>query len=135
MQQEIIGLAYLKNNLKRSEMKKETFEEAAEIKFNVFQKENPIVPKNHIQPFKLGFINGAKWQQEPEQFFSDDRVKTLEKSIEYLLKRQERMYSEEEVNQMLFDLGDILFNNCQNGIKEEELKEYTDLIIKQFKKK
>lgn len=51
------------------EPKQETFEEAAEIKFNVFQKENPIVPKNHIQPFKLGFINGAKWQQE--RMYSD----------------------------------------------------------------
>jgi hypothetical protein len=124
MQQEIIGLVYLKNNLKRSEMKKETFEEAAEIKFNVFQKENPIVPKNHIQPFKLGFINGAKWQQEPEQFFSDDRVKTLEKSIEYLLKRQERMYSEEEV---------LAFAKWMHDYKGDINK--VEELFEQFKKK
>ena len=45
------------------------------------------------------------------------------------------MYSEEEVRKMLFDLGDVLFNNCQNGIKEGEPEEYFDVIIEQFKKK
>jgi hypothetical protein len=39
--------------------------------------------------FKTGGLIGAKWQQEPEQFFNDDRVKTLEKAIEYLLKKQD----------------------------------------------
>ena len=43
---------------------KETLEEAAERLFNDFQKNNPIVPKNNINPYKLGFIDGAKWQQE-----------------------------------------------------------------------
>jgi hypothetical protein len=56
------------------------------------------------------FIQGAKWQAE-------------------------RSYSEEEVRQMLFDLGDVLFNNCQNGIKEGEPEKYFDVIIEQFKKK
>ncbi len=45
-------------------MKKETLEEAAERLFNDFQKENQIVPKKDIQPFKLGFAKGAKWQAE-----------------------------------------------------------------------
>jgi hypothetical protein len=49
--------------------------------------------------------------------------------------QQERMYSEEEVRKMLFYLGDVLFNNCQNGIKEGEPEEYFDVIIEQFKKK
>lgn len=43
---------------------KETLEEAAENDFNILQKENPIVPDNHIWPFKLGYSKGAKWQQE-----------------------------------------------------------------------
>jgi hypothetical protein len=43
---------------------KETLEEAAERLFKEFQIENPIVPNNHIRPFKLGFIKSAKWQQE-----------------------------------------------------------------------
>jgi hypothetical protein len=44
--------------------KQETLEEAAERLFKEFQIENPIVPNNHIRPFKLGFIKSAKWQQE-----------------------------------------------------------------------
>jgi len=42
----------------------ETLEEAAENAFDIFQNENPIVPHKHIDPFKLGFMKGAKWQQE-----------------------------------------------------------------------
>ncbi len=59
---------------------------------------------------KSMFIKGAKWQQEIS-------------------------YSEAEVRKMLFDLGDVLFNNCQNGIKEGEPEKYFDVIIEQFKKK
>jgi hypothetical protein len=44
--------------------KQETLEEAAIRLFNDFQKNNPIVPKNNINPYKLGFIDGIKWQQE-----------------------------------------------------------------------
>jgi hypothetical protein len=74
--------------------KQETLEEAAEK----FRSENPGTMQGGNNTKILNtFKSGAKWQQEPEQFFSDDRVKTLEKSIEYLLKRQEKMYSEEEV--------------------------------------
>jgi hypothetical protein len=39
-------------------------EEAAENDFNILQEENPIVPDNHIWPFKLGYLKGANWQQE-----------------------------------------------------------------------
>jgi hypothetical protein len=46
-----------------------------------------------------GFIEGARWQAE--QFFKDDTIQTLEKGITILLKRQERMYSEEEVFKIL----------------------------------
>jgi len=42
--------------------------EAAENAFDIFQNENPIVPHKHIDPFKLGFMNGAKWQQEQDRF-------------------------------------------------------------------
>jgi len=50
-----------------SEFKQETLEEAAERLFKEFQIENPIVPNNHIGPFKLGFIKSAKWQQEQDK--------------------------------------------------------------------
>jgi hypothetical protein len=53
-------------------MKKETLEEAAESLFNNFQKENLIVPKNNILPFKLGFIKGAKWQAE--RMYSEEEI-------------------------------------------------------------
>jgi hypothetical protein len=49
------------------EPKHETIEEAAIRMFNDFQKNNPIVPKNNINPYKLGFINGVKWQQEQDK--------------------------------------------------------------------
>jgi hypothetical protein len=45
-------------------MKEETIEEVAERLFNNFQKENPIIPKEDIRPFKLGFIKGIKWKQD-----------------------------------------------------------------------
>tara|TARA_R110000868_G_scaffold402839_1_gene679570 strand:+ start:212 stop:475 length:264 start_codon:yes stop_codon:yes gene_type:complete len=41
----------------------QTLEEAAERLFKEFQIENPIVTNKDIRPFKLGFINGAKWQK------------------------------------------------------------------------
>jgi hypothetical protein len=49
--------------------------------------------------------------------------------------QSQRMYSEEEVRQMLWQLGDALFNNCQDGIEEGEPETYFDDIIDQFKKK
>jgi hypothetical protein len=53
--------------------KQETLEEAAERLFKEFQIENPIVPNNHIRPFKLGFIKSAKWQQE--RMYSEEDIK------------------------------------------------------------
>jgi hypothetical protein len=63
--------------------------------------------------YQKGFIDGAKWQQEQDK----------------------NKFSEEEVRQMLWDLGDVLFNNNQNGIKEGEPKKYIEEIIEQFKNK
>jgi hypothetical protein len=39
-------------------------EYSAKKPFEDFQKENPIVPQNHMLPFKLGYIKGVKLQQE-----------------------------------------------------------------------
>jgi hypothetical protein len=50
--------------MRKEECKQETLEDAAENDFNILQEENPIVPDNHIWPFKLGYLKGAKWQQE-----------------------------------------------------------------------
>ena len=80
------------------------------------------------------FIAGVKWQQEPEQFFNDDRVKTLEKGIEYLLKKQEKMYSEEEVyniiEQAMKDCYSLELEARYSG-DYKNLKQY----FEQFKKK
>ena len=92
--------------MQQEEPKQETLEEAAKTFATRFTSRSTP----NWESFKLGFIEGAKWQKE-------------------------RMYSEEEVRKMLFDLGDVLFNNCQNGIKEGEPEEYFDVIIEQFKKK
>lgn len=46
------------------EAKELDVEDAARTKFDLFQKENPNVPKKDIQPFKLGFVKGAIWQKE-----------------------------------------------------------------------
>jgi hypothetical protein len=43
-----------------------------------------------------------------------------------------KLYTEEQVRKMLFDLGDVLFNNNQNGIKEGEPEEYFNGIIEEY---
>jgi len=59
------------------ENKKETLEEAAIRLFNDFQKNNPIVPKNNINPYKLGFINGAKWQQDLKNKYTEQDMRLM----------------------------------------------------------
>jgi hypothetical protein len=44
---------------------------------------------------------GAKWQAE--QLYKDDAIQTLEKGLALLLKKQERMYSEEDLRQAFRD--------------------------------
>ena len=68
--------------------------------------------------------------------YHDKKINDIWRSgVQFGVKwQQERSYSEEEVRKMLFDLGDALFNNCQNGIKEGEPEKYFDVIIEQFKK-
>jgi hypothetical protein len=51
----------------------------------------------------------------------------FEKSLEL---NEEKVFTLEEMKQALFDLSDSLFNNCQNGISEEDCKKYTEDTIK-----
>jgi hypothetical protein len=97
---------------------KETPEEAAERLWNTSGNVG-IVSKN-------SFIKGAKWQAE--QFFKDEAIQTLEKGIELLLKKQERMYSEEEVISLLNDFAQHLIFNKNSSLNIIEWFE-------QFKKK
>jgi hypothetical protein len=80
-------------------MKEETIEEAVERLFKDFLFENPIIPKEDIRPFKLGFIKGTKWQSK-------------------------RMYSEEDMKKAIrfgFDKG--FCSNSSNKIKNLSLSE------------
>jgi hypothetical protein len=109
-----------------SQCERETLEEVAER----FYGEEEIVNDYDISGYlQSAFLTGAKWQQEPEQFFNDDRVKTLEKAIEYLLKKQEqdkKMYSE-------------LSLFLEKEADKDRLKSLTSnqirTLIEQFKKK
>ena len=40
-----------------------------------------------------------------------------------------KIYTEEQVRKVLWEFGDLLFNNCQYGIKEDDLKIYSDWAI------
>ena len=75
-------------------------------------------------------------EEAAEKFVANTRLKNpISLFCEGAKWQQERMYSEEEVRKMLWELGDVLFNNCQNGIEEGEPETYFDNIIEQFKKK
>jgi hypothetical protein len=86
-------------------MKEETLEEATD---RLAKKYGYDVEGQKVADFIDGVVRGAEWQAE-------------------------RMYSEEEVRQMLWELGDVLFNNNQNGIEEGDPEKYFDGIIEQFK--
>jgi hypothetical protein len=61
--------------------KQETLEEAADNAFNDFKSKNPIVPQKHIFPYKLGYIEGAKWQAE-RMYSEEEVIAIVEKSRE-----------------------------------------------------
>jgi hypothetical protein len=72
--------------------KEETLEEAAERILLGEDLDLSDYDKRHILK---AMVNIAKWQSE--QLFKDDAIQTLEKGLELLLKKQQTMYSEEEV--------------------------------------
>lgn len=103
--------------------KQETLEEAAERLY-------PFVDELAL---KKGFICGAKWQAE--QVYKDDVIQTLEKGLVLLLKKQEKMYSEEEVS-ILLDALKYFINRVENGtIKSKTTYKIYKDIVEQFKKK
>jgi hypothetical protein len=70
-----------------------------------------------------GFIAGAKSDAAKDYWFE-----------KFQQEQGKNNFSEEEVRQMLWELGDVLFNNNQNGIEEGDPEKYFDGIIEQFKK-
>ena len=84
--------------------KKDTLEEAAEKYANEWEEIHPTLDPEDMTPIevsKIDFIAGAKWQAE--QLYKDDAIQTLEKGLALLLKKQERMYSEEDLRQAFRD--------------------------------
>jgi hypothetical protein len=60
--------------------------------FNNFQKENPIISKKDIRPFKLGFIKGTKWQAE-RMYSEEDMLRFAQKySVNKLDKSHIQQY-------------------------------------------
>jgi hypothetical protein len=51
--------------------------------------------------FRDASLEIAKWQAE--QLYKDDVIQTLEKGLALLLKKQERMYTPEEVIEIVTD--------------------------------
>lgn len=107
-------------------MEKETLEEAAEnygwrIKTNSFS--DKVKANELAESAKQDFIAGASWQAE----------QTLERSISLLLKKQEKMYSEEELKSAFkigFDIG------YGSPVSELDLKEeHCTKWFEQLKKK
>ena len=91
--------------------------------------------------YDKGLEDGAKWQSE--QLFKDDAIQTLEKCLALLLKKQEKMYSEEEVLEMItmarkiccidgnIDLDD---DSLQGNLEGFGMKYTINQILEQFKK-
>jgi hypothetical protein len=73
--------------------KQETLEEFKKRFAN--DKSNKDIKLDYQDGIYYGIEVGAKWQAE--QLFKDEAIQTLEKGVAFLLKKQERMYSEEEV--------------------------------------
>jgi hypothetical protein len=93
-------------------MEKETLEEAAE---NNSKKVGSYAGYQD-------FIEGAKWQAQ--RMYSDEPKPTI-KQVDYVAKKQERMYSEEDLD---------TFRKFM--IQEQNYsKSCLDVFIKQFKKK
>ena len=105
--------------------KQETIEEAAEnygwrIKRNTFS--NAVKANELAESAKQDFLTGAKWQSK--QLFKDDVIQTLEKGIALLLKKQEQMYSEEELKKVLTEV--ILINPSHLSLLRNGYGEFPD---------
>lgn len=78
-----------------------------------------------------GIEIGAKWQAD--KVFNDDVIQTLEKALAILLKRQERMYNENEVELIANEMVNWAIDNVGNPNPQSGRK--FDEVIAKFKKK
>jgi hypothetical protein len=116
---------------------KETLEEAAERKY-------PLKGELEIHFYmvrRLAFIDGAKWQQEQDnKELAKWKLAVEKQEARCIALRgvisdlQEKMYSEEEVKQMLIDCCGEVY--CEDGtLMGKTPVELYKWIDKQFKKK
>lgn len=112
----------------QEEPKQETLEDAAEriLEENYAYNDDSGDRVYYDTQVKQCIIEGAKWQAE--QFFKDDVIQTLEKGIAILLKKQEKMYNEEEVYELLCSMPN--FYKMSIPQQNEAIKEW----FEQFKK-
>jgi hypothetical protein len=47
---------------------------------------------------------------------------------------KDKVFTLEDMKQALFDLSDVIFNNCQKGISEQDCLNYRNLILKSLQK-
>ena len=76
--------------------------------------------------FEIQAYIAEKHNQDECTGFMDGYEVGFQKALEI---RGDKKFSEEELKQSMWDLGDALFNNCQNEIKEDEPQKYIDFII------
>lgn len=105
--------------------KQETLEEAALKHCDMLDKFPALI--NPLFSFK----EGAKWQAD--KVFNDDVIETLEKALAILLKRQERMYNENEVELIANEMVNWAIDNVGNPNPQSGRK--FDEVIAKFKKK
>ena len=91
--------------LVKKNKKKETLEEVEIISKQRIHKYRPMKP--HPASFFIGFRAGAEWQQE--RMYSEEPKPTI-KQVDYVAKKQERMYSAEEVLEIV--------SNCDGSISQ-----------------
>jgi hypothetical protein len=128
------------NNLKRNNMEKETLEEASDIEriamdklknkwghlytFGYPQRPFPTNYENDLNNIKIGLYEGTKWQAERIGLMEIElrHTKTLlascEKALEDRDKQAERMYSEEEVYDILVEHTIELFKKESKTLNE-----------------
>ena len=120
-------------------MEKETLEEAAEnygwrIKTNSF---SDRVKANELsESAKQDFIAGATWQAERISLMEIElnHTKTLlescEKALEDRDKKAQRMYSEDDVDELVNNLIDKFLNYNGSSVDNEKLKWFYQQIKK-----
>ena len=101
-------------------MGKKSLEEAARVYENSF--------KDASGTESTDFIEGAKWQAE--QLFKDDAIQTLNAGMSLLLKKIEKMYSQEEVSDLIED-----WTKMASGLNMNFPRRKFNNWFEQFKKK